>query len=599
MRPTSEPLATTSAAWEDRPVRIERAVAVAAATLLADEGEGGLERVLDALLEGTQADFVFLDRNVEDPDRGFGFVNVAARARSELGVPDRISEIFTFVPWSRLPHSREHLERGIPVAFSVEELEGPERHFYRHVVETVTRSVLKLPIRRGNRWMGVLGFAQTEAQHRWTPEDVDLLRTVADLIGTFWERRDLDDARSASLAAMARRIEMEHALAEAGRMLLLGYGEDSLRKALEALRRATGASFVFVNTCEDDPELGPVLGSHVTVAAPGLVATAADWEYWRRVPWSRLPTAYRYIIQGRAFAFTLEELDGAEREWYEQAPTRIRSEVKIPIFVGGELRGIIGFSDVTRARSWDRQDLLLLATAARMVGVFWERSRAKETLERLVRSKDEFVAAVSHELRTPLTAVVGLAQELRSDLDRFSRAELEEFVGLIADQATEVAYIVEDLLVVARADIGQVNVDPARVEIRPELERVLQAVFPDGGVPVTGGPATVTADPARLRQILRNLATNARRYGGPNVEVRVVSGDGATVVEVRDDGDGIPPEDREHIFEPYRTAHDQIGQPASVGLGLTVSRQLARLMDGDLEYLRDGPWSVFRLTLPS
>ena len=115
---------------------------------------------------------------------------------------------------------------------------------------------------------------------------------------------------------------------------------------------------------------------------------------------------------------------------------------------------------------------------------------------------------------------------------------------------------------------------------------------------ITGGPASVTADPARLRQILRNLATNARRYGGPNVEVRVVAGADVTTVEVRDDGDGISPEDREHIFEPYRTAHASIGQPASVGLGLTVSRQLARLMDGDLEYERDGTWSVFRLTLP-
>ncbi len=604
MRPVSETLAADGRGEApppaaERPVRIERAVAVAASTLLADEGDDGIDRVLDVLLEATNTDFVFLDRNVHDPERGFGFTNVAARCRPGLELPSQVADIFTFVPWSRLPHSRQRLEEGRAVAFTVDELEGAERRFYRDVVETVTRSVVKLPVGRRGRWMGVLGFARTEAGHRWSDDDLDLLGTVASLIATFWERQELDEARSTSMAAMARRIEMEHALAEAGRMLLLGHGEDSLRQALEALRRATGASFAFVNTCEDDPELGPVICSHVTVAAPGLVATAADWEYWRRVPWSRLPTAYRQVAQGRAFAFTIDELNGKERAWYEQAPTRIRSEVKIPIFIGGDLAGIIGFSDLSRARTWDRQDLLLLATAARMVGVFWDRMRAKETLEKLVRSKDEFVAAVSHELRTPLTAVVGLAQELRSDLGRFSRDELEEFVGLIADQATEVAHIVEDLLVVARADIGQVNVAPTRVEIRPELERALAAVFADGEVTVVGDPATVTADPRRLRQILRNLSTNARRYGGPRVEVRVRPGDGVTIIEVRDDGEGIPPELRERIFEPYRTAHDIMGQPASVGLGLTVSRQLARLMDGDLVYLRDGSWSVFRLTLPS
>ncbi len=585
---------------KDRQVRIEHAVAEVAASLLAGEGERSPVEALDALLEATDADFVFLDRNVDYSDGDdLSFVNVALRARPGSVVPDRTRQAFTRVPWSRLPFSRAQLEQGLPVAFSVGELEGPERDFYENVVETTASSVVKLPVRRGSRWMGVVGFAHVEPGHRWAPEDLQLLGTAAGLIAAFWERQELDEARSVTLAAMARRVEMEHALAEAGRMLLLGQGEGSIRKALEALRRASGSSFAFVNTCEDDPELGPVVCSHVTVAAPGLEALPADREYWLRVPWSRLPSAYEHVRNGRPFAFTVDELEGEEQTWYLEAPTKVRSEVKIPIFLGGELAGIIGFSDVERARRGDREDLLVLGTAARMVAVFWERTRARQTLERLIRSKDEFVAAVSHELRTPLTAVVGLAQELRRDLGRFSPSELEEFVGLIADQATEVAHIVEDLLVVARSDIGQVTVVPEPVAVRAEIERVAAAVFPDGMLPVSGDEATVVADPARLRQILRNLVTNAIRYGGSRVEAAVETDGTMTAIDVRDDGDGVPEPDREHIFEPYRSAHQRAGQPASVGLGLTVSRQLARLMGGDLVYLRDGPWSVFRLTLPS
>jgi len=67
---------------------------------------------------------------------------------------------------------------------------------------------------------------------------------------------------------------------------------------------------------------------------------------------------------------------------------------------------------------------------------------------------------------------------------------------------------------------------------------------------------------------------------------------------VADNGTGVSPQDREHIFEPYRRAHDAPGLTASVGLGLTISRQLARLMDGNLTYRREAGESIFALTLP-
>ena len=73
----------------------------------------------------------------------------------------------------------------------------------------------------------------------------------------------------------------------------------------------------------------------------------------------------------------------------------------------------------------------------------------------------------------------------------------------------------------------------------------------------------------------------------------------STIVEVCDDGDGIPAELREKVFEPYQTAHRAIGVTGSMGLGLTVSRELARLMGGDLTYLRRDNLTVFRLTLPA
>ncbi|MFQ5967022.1 MAG: ATP-binding protein [Acidimicrobiia bacterium] len=229
-----------------------------------------------------------------------------------------------------------------------------------------------------------------------------------------------------------------------------------------------------------------------------------------------------------------------------------------------------------------------------------ERKEYETRLEELIRSKDEFVASVSHELRTPLTAVVGLAQELRDSQDSFSPAERSELIDMIAGQATEVADIVNDLLVAARADIGMVSIQPEAIDLAEEVCSVLPALPEEdqSRIDAVCHPTHCIADPTRVRQIIRNLLTNAFRYGGSHIELETAENDGLAILEVRDDGEGIIPEDVDRIFDPYQRAHPKTSQPASVGLGLTVSRQLARLMGGDVTYRKRDGLSVFVLSLP-
>ncbi len=261
-----------------------------------------------------------------------------------------------------------------------------------------------------------------------------------------------------------------------------------------------------------------------------------------------------------------------------------------------EVRGAV--FDARFAPIWDRGQVSGVIGVANDVT---ERTRASERLEQLVRSKDQFVASVSHELRTPLTAVVGFAQELRDGLQEFSREELDVLVRLIAEQSMEVADLVEDLLVAARADVDSVAVAAESVEFWEQLELVLLAWPTEHAdrVDLVGEPTKVYADPIRLRQILRNLLSNAQRYGGDRIEVRVIDEGDEVRIQVRDDGEGIPRRDRDKVFEPYFRAHETGGKASSVGLGLTVSRQLARLMDGELSYRYEEGWSIFELALPS
>ncbi|MEX1134353.1 MAG: HAMP domain-containing sensor histidine kinase [Acidimicrobiia bacterium] len=217
----------------------------------------------------------------------------------------------------------------------------------------------------------------------------------------------------------------------------------------------------------------------------------------------------------------------------------------------------------------------------------------EEALADLIRAKDAFIASISHELRTPLTAVVGLSAEMTAGA--MSQKEKDELMQLILDQSREMTFIVEDLLVAARAEIGTVSVELVRVDLLAEVNAALESV--DVGLqPLPESLPTVLADPARVRQILRNLLTNLNRYGGSSRRVIGAEKGGRAWVEVRDDGAGVSPVDSERIFEPYSSAHT--GVTGSVGLGLSVARQLAELMGGSLTYRRDQGESVFRLELP-
>ena len=249
-------------------------------------------------------------------------------------------------------------------------------------------------------------------------------------------------------------------------------------------------------------------------------------------------------------------------------------------------------------RVFTSEDLNFLHSVANVLAAAADRASARSRLETLLQSKDAFVASVSHELRTPLTVVNGMALELAERWMELSEADMAEFTGMLVEQSQDMSDLIEDLLIAARANVGSVTVVNEPVELERHVHSVIAGFSSTPGKSVRAEVHTgiVDADPVRIRQILRNLVTNAVRYGGPNIDVVMSSSPGTHVLEVIDDGKGIPEADRERVFAPYERAHNAAGQPGSVGLGLTVSRTLADLMGGSLTYHFDGR-SRFRLEL--
>jgi signal transduction histidine kinase len=232
-----------------------------------------------------------------------------------------------------------------------------------------------------------------------------------------------------------------------------------------------------------------------------------------------------------------------------------------------------------------------------------ELRKANGRLEDLIRSKDAFVATVSHEVRNPLTVVLGFSDELRDNLRRNHDAESAELAELIGDQSREINNIIEDLLVAARAEVGSMTIVPELIDLSNEVRTVVRGCVCAKDVRDSIGldleSALVWADPSRVRQIIRNLLSNAIRYGGNGISVVVRSGEGTSSVCVCDDGRGIPEKERDTVFEAYQQGRTDTPVSGSVGLGLNVSRQLTRLMGGDLTYCYESGVSTFALTLPS
>jgi signal transduction histidine kinase len=239
-----------------------------------------------------------------------------------------------------------------------------------------------------------------------------------------------------------------------------------------------------------------------------------------------------------------------------------------------------------------------------------EQSEREAALARERRAnllKDEFLAAVSHELRTPLNAMMGWAQIL-------ARANptpdmVERAVTSIVKNAQAQMRVIEDLLDVSRIVTGKLRLRFAKVDLRLVVASAVESMEPVAatrGLSLTTAlpeePCIVAGDRDRLQQVLWNLVSNAVKFTPAEGRVRVsceVDGD-FVYVRVADTGPGIPPEKVAEIFEPFV----QLGRSLSsghegVGLGLAISRDLARAMGGDVTVASTfGHGATFTLALP-
>ncbi len=214
------------------------------------------------------------------------------------------------------------------------------------------------------------------------------------------------------------------------------------------------------------------------------------------------------------------------------------------------------------------------------------------------QSKDSFVADVSHELRTPLTGIYGFALALE-DGDEALGPMARELIGLIVTEAAELSRMVDDLVAAGRIEADAITYNIGTVELASEIEEVVRPFKRRGiSVEVDNIGISVLADRLRLRQLLRNLVSNAAKYGGTDIAVTAYSVGDSVVIEVIDDGPGVSVDVEERMFNRYVHEGGTALLQGSVGLGLAIARSFAEGMQGSLKYKRINELTIFEVTLP-
>ena len=324
-----------------------------------------------------------------------------------------------------------------------------------------------------------------------------------------------------------------------------------------------------------------------------------------RVVWEVFPEARESPAWDAAHT-ALREHRRVEYEYYLPPVRRWIRAANYPVSDGLA----VVFRDVTaeRERNREREEILAAERAARA-----EAEAARGEAEAASRAKSEFLAVMSHELRTPLNAIGGYTELMELGIRGPITPQQREDLARIQKSQRHLLSLINEVLNYARLESGAVSFDLAPVHVHEAVLAAEMLVTPQLRAKGLRFSSTgcdrslrVLADREKLQQILLNLFSNAIKFttvrdGWPGlVEVQCAESGGMVQIEVRDTGSGIPEDKLAAVFEPFVQVDTRLVRPhGGAGLGLAISRDLARGMGGDLTVTSTmDSGSVFTITLP-
>ncbi|HEV2146173.1 MAG TPA: ATP-binding protein [Longimicrobiaceae bacterium] len=286
----------------------------------------------------------------------------------------------------------------------------------------------------------------------------------------------------------------------------------------------------------------------------------------------------------------------------------LRSSLVVPLVARGETIGAVTFVTARSERTLNEADLAVAEELARRAALAIDNARLYSAALVASQAKSDFLATMSHELRTPMNAIMGYADLLDAEVAGPLTERQREQLGRITASSSHLLQLIDEILTFSRVEAGREEVRLERFELAElvrqtcllvePLAHAKQLAFP---VELRDEPVWMESDPGKLRQILLNLLSNAVKFTDEGA-VRLTArkrGD-AVELEVRDTGIGITAEQAEKVFDPFwQVEQAPSRRVGGTGLGLSVTRHLARLLGGDVEVRSSlGEGSVFTVRLP-
>jgi two-component system, NtrC family, sensor kinase len=472
------------------------------------------------------------------------------------------------------------------------------------------RSMLGVPLLRDGVPIGVIVLMRTHVRP-FTAKQIELVETFADQAVIAIENVRLFDEVQARTEELSESLQQQTATADVLKVISRSTFDlkSVLQTLVESAGRLCGADYATISRQKD--------GVLFFAEAYGYSSEFIEYVKAMPVERGRGSATGRALLEARVIHIA-DVLADADYTWAEaQRLGGYRTVLAVPMLREGIPVGVLTLTR-SEVRPFTEKQIDLVSTFADQAAIAIENVRLFDEIQEKNRqlqlaseNKSQFVSSMSHELRTPLNAIIGLTEMMVTNAARFGTEKALEPLQRVNRAATHLLGLINQVLDLSKIEAGKLELNPQTVQLAPLIEEVIgtagQLAEKNKNrliVEAQENVGALTADSMRLKQILLNLLSNACKFtkeGEVALRVRKVA-DGRDWVElaVADTGIGLTAEQQAKLFQDFTQADSLTARRyGGTGLGLALSRKLARMMGGDVTVASEpGEGSVFTVRLP-
>jgi signal transduction histidine kinase len=473
------------------------------------------------------------------------------------------------------------------------------------------RTALGVPLLREGTPIGVI-ILQRSTVRPFTDKQIELVSTFADQAVIAIENARLFDEVQARTRDLSESLQQQTATADV--LKVISRSTFDLKTVLQTLVESAA------QLCDADKATITRKRGSAFYRSEAYGFSPEFIEYVKDIPIAlERGTAHGRALLERKVIHIHDVLNDPEYTWAKaQELGKFRTMLAVPMLREGVPIGVLGLTR-SEVRPFTDKQIELVSTFADQAAIAIENARLfdeiqdkSRQLELVSERKSQFLASMSHELRTPLNAIIGLTEMMVTNAARFGTEKALEPLRRVNAAGTHLLSLINEILDLSKIEAGKLELNPEPVD----LARLIDEVIGTAGqlaeknhnclvVEAQENLGALTADSMRLKQILLNLLSNACKFtkeGEVALRVRkVVDGRDWVELAVADTGIGMTAEQQAKLFQEFTQADSLTARRyGGTGLGLALSRKLARMMGGDVTVASEpGKGSVFTVRLPS